>query len=53
MKHTGITDMAAKISPRQVQLQARHHSIEMTERYMQETEPKANEDIRRWKGAKK
>lgn len=50
MKHTGITDMASKITPRQVQLQARHHSIEMTERYMQQTEPKANEDIRRWKG---
>ena len=53
MKHTGITDMAAKITPRQVQLQARHHSIEMTERYMQETEPKANEEIRRWRGEKK
>ena len=53
MKHTGITDMAAKITPRQVQLQARHHSIEMTERYMQETEPRANEEIKRWRGEKK
>lgn len=49
MKHTGITDMAASITPRQVQLQARHHSIEMTERYMQETKPEANADIKRWK----
>lgn len=49
MKHTGITDMAANISPRQVQLQARHHSIEMTERYMQPKAPEANKDIKKFK----
>ena len=49
MKHTGITDMAANISPRQVQLQARHHSIEMTERYMQSKAPEANKEIKKFK----
>ena len=46
LKHTGITDMAAHLLPRQVQLQARHSSLEMTERYLRDAPPKANEYIK-------
>lgn len=47
LKHTGITDMVYKIAPRQVQLQARHSSLAMTERYMRDAPPKASEEIKR------
>lgn len=47
LKHTGITDMLARLkSPRSVQLQARHHSLEQTEAYAQAPVPEANEEIR-------
>lgn len=46
LKHTGITDMLARVStPRAVQLQARHHSLEQTEEYAQKVAPTANEEI--------
>lgn len=49
LKHTGITDMADTMPERLVQQQARHHSIEMTERYVQPRAPKAIEQIKRFK----
>ena len=48
MKHTGITDMTEKMPEKLVQLQARHHSIEMTERYVQPKAPKAVEAIKHY-----
>lgn len=49
LKHTGITDMADQMPERLVQQQARHHSIEMTERYLQPRAPKAIDQIKRFK----
>lgn len=49
LKHTGITDMADSMPERLVQQQARHHSIEMTERYVQPRAPKAIDQIKRFK----
>lgn len=48
LKHSGITDMTEALPERQVQLQARHHSIEMTERYIQAKAPKANKNLKNW-----
>ena len=49
LKHTGITDMVEVMPPRQVQKQARHHSLEMTEIYMQAPEPEAVAAIKEMK----
>ena len=49
LKHTGITDMAEQMPERLVQQQARHHSIEMTERYVQPKAPQAVEQIKKFK----
>lgn len=49
LKHTGITDMAEQMPERLVQQQARHHSIEMTERYVQTKAPHAIEQIKKFK----
>lgn len=49
LKHTGITDMAEAMPERLVQKQARHHSIEMTERYIQEKAPEASQAIKKYK----
>lgn len=49
LKHTGITDMVEVMNPRQVQKQARHHSIQMTEVYMQQPEPEAVAELKKIK----
>lgn len=49
LKHTGITDMVETMPPRQVQKQARHHSLQMTEIYMQTPEPEAVAAIKKMK----
>ena len=49
MKHTGITDMTELMPEKLVQLQARHSSIQMTERYVQQKPPKANPLIKSMK----
>lgn len=55
LKHSGITDMvnSETLSARQVQMQARHHSIQMTERYIRPTPPEANETIKNLSWLKK
>lgn len=49
LKHTGITDMTDEMPEKLVQQQARHHSIQMTERYVQTRAPKAIEQIKKFK----
>lgn len=49
LKHTGITDMTDQMPEKLVQQQARHHSIEMTERYVQTRAPRAVEQIKKFK----
>lgn len=49
LKHSGITDMAEQMPEKLVQRQARHHSIEMTERYVQEKAPEAIPSILNFK----
>ena len=49
LKHTGITDMTDQMPEKLVQQQARHHSIQMTERYVQLRAPKAVEQIKKFK----
>lgn len=49
LKHSGITDMAEQMPEKLVQRQARHHSIEMTERYVQEKAPEAVSSILNFK----